>query len=184
MWAADFCGRFLRYACARNAHLRRANSAFSRFASLASAARYALAVLGSNVDSPKAYMAYKAYRAYGRNVRTERYGINPQPSPSHKLGEGASRAGEVCPSCHDCRRQGGWHLPILFFLFFLSFLFFAGVTGITGVTGVTGATGETGEFERRFFRWCGMLRRSRNEESTISQTCLKEIGGLLISDLP
>ena len=29
-----------------------------------------------------------------------------------------------------------------------------------------------------------MLRRSRNEESTISQTCLKEIGGLLISDLP
>ena len=35
-----------------------------------------------------------------------------------------------------------------------------------------------------FFRWCGMLRRSRNEESTISQTCLKEIGGLLISDLP
>ena len=29
-----------------------------------------------------------------------------------------------------------------------------------------------------------MLRRSRNEENTISQTCLKEIGGLLISDLP
>ena len=36
-------GHLLRYACARNAHLRRANCAFSRYASLASAPRYALA---------------------------------------------------------------------------------------------------------------------------------------------
>ena len=57
-------------------------------------------------------------------------------------------------------------------------VFLAGVTGITGVVGITG------EFERSLFSVVWMFRRSRNEENTISQTCLKEIGGLLISDLP
>ena len=130
--AADFCGRFLRYACARNAHLRRANSAFSRCASLELASHKSPAGirverLTSNVDSPKVYRAYKAYKAYGaygRNGSTERYGINPQPSPSPKLGELSRRDRRGLSVLPRLPQAGGWHLPILFFLFFLSFLFF------------------------------------------------------------
>ena len=34
LWAGNLCGRFLRYACAQNPHLRLVNCGFSRFASL------------------------------------------------------------------------------------------------------------------------------------------------------